>query len=478
MRFRSVLLIICCLISFSLAAQILDHEGKSPFVEVIKNVRESVVNIQAEGQRPSPQNNRFPFDDDILRYFFGPRDFNRQRTSMGSGFIFKREGNNVYILTNNHVLEAGQEGTITVTLADKEKITAEIIGLDPDTDLGIIKITVESNTQVVVADLGDSDDLEIGEWVIAIGNPFGQLSLHRTVTVGVVSAVGRNNLDFGEGASPIFQDYIQTDAAINPGNSGGPLLDIHGKVIGINSAITTTSGGSIGIGFAIPINIAKKVANDFLNHGQVLRAFLGVTLQEISQEIASSFGLKDITGVLVTRVEKDTPADKAGIKNGDVIVEFNNQKIEDVSKFRLIVANSPVNQKIPIKLIRDKKEKIILVTLTNRESSTKIGEEKIEENKEITLGLSIDSLDSDFAKRNNITGEEGMVITRVGNGSQSFQAGLRVGDILVELNGTRIRNIDDYQKVLEKAQKDKDSSVMAYVQSRDGTYKYVPIKLS
>ena len=470
-----LIMLILLTLSPNLFSQVLTKDGKSPFVEVIKNVRESVVNIQVEGERRISQGNRFPFDDDFFRFFFPPREYNRPFSSMGSGFIFRKDGNVVYIMTNNHVVEAGKNGTITVTLADKEKLPAEIVGLDPETDLAIIKVTVNRNTQVVVAELGDSDNLDIGEWAIAIGNPFGELGLQRTVTVGVISAVGRSGLNFG-GSSPVFQDYIQTDAAINPGNSGGPLLDINGRVIGVNAAITTTSGGNVGIGFAIPISLAKKVADDFLSHGRVVRAYLGIMPQEISPEISNSLGLKEIAGVLVSRVENNTPAEKAGLKVGDVILSFDDQKIDNVSRFRIVVANSAIDKKIPVKINRDGKERTISVILKDREGIS-ISSEPSQSSKSFDLGMRLDTLDSDIAKRMTINVDSGLVVTHVNPNSPAAKSGIRPGDVIIELNKYKLNTLRDYDKAIDSAEKDKLKVILAYVLSRDGTYKFVPFSI-
>ncbi|MCK9329964.1 MAG: Do family serine endopeptidase [Candidatus Cloacimonetes bacterium] len=447
---------------------------KSPFVDIVKDVRESVVNIQVEGEQRITQN-QLPFNDEFFKYFFSPREFNRPFTSMGSGFIFKRENNDVYILTNNHVVEGGNDGVITVTLADKEKLKAEIVGLDPETDLAVIKINVSNNTEVVVAELGESDNLEIGEWAIAIGNPFGQLGLQRTVTVGVISAIGRSGLNFGNN-SPLFQDYIQTDAAINPGNSGGPLLDINGKVIGVNAAITTTSGGNVGIGFAIPISLAKKVAEDFLAYGEVKRAYLGIMPQEISQELSLSLGLDEISGVLVSKVEKDTPAEEAGIEVGDVILEFNNEKIENVSRFRIVVANSPVNQKINIKVNRNGKIRNLSVILKERESEKSVEISKTSSSS-YNLGLRLETLGSDLARRMNIEAESGLIVVQVTPNSPAAKAELRPGDVIVEINRITVNSVKDYEDAVSKAEKDELKVILLYVQGRDGSFKFVPISI-
>jgi serine protease Do len=427
-------------------------EGKSPFVDVVKNLRESVVNIQVEAE---VENNirgwRSPFDDDFFRYFFNPMPDTRKSASMGSGFIFRREGETVYIMTNNHVVDQGSKQTITVTLADKGKHKAEVVGLDPKTDIAIIKITVQRNEKVVIAPLGSSDNLEIGDWAIAIGNPFGQLGLDRTVTVGVISATGRSSLNFGQ-ASPVYQDYIQTDAAINPGNSGGPLLNIKGEVIGINSAITSTSGGNIGIGFAIPIDMAKKVVDDFLEHGRVVRGYLGVLPQEITSDLQQSLELEQIGGVLVAKVEKDTPAEQAGLKNGDVIVKFDNVDVKDVPHFRILVANTAVGKKVPITYVRNGKKQVINVAL-NELPSDDDRTKPISKNNVHWLGLEVQSLDGEFAKRNQITAESGVVITKVMAETPAQRAGLKPGMVIQEVNRKEVSDVSAYNKLTEEAKK-------------------------
>ena len=473
---KLALLMLLVGISLNLFALPVTQEGRSPFVEVVRNVRESVVNIQVEGTRRVAQGNRFPLDDDFFRLFFSPREVERPFSSMGSGFIFKREGNEVFILTNNHVVEAGREGRITVTLADKEQLVAEIVGLDPYTDLAIIKVTVNPNTEVVIAELGDSDDLEIGDWAIAIGNPFGQLGLQRTVTVGVISAVGRSGLNFGRN-SPMFQDYIQTDAAINPGNSGGPLLDINGKVIGVNAAITTTTGGSVGIGFAIPINMAKRVADGFLSQGRVVRAFLGVAPQEITPDLSTSLGLGAITGILVSRVERDSPAARGGLQNGDVILEFNGQKIDDVARFRIVVANSPLNARVPVRINRSGRERTLNVTLSERENVAPVVETPTEDTRTLNVGMRLESLESDIARRMNITADNGLIVTQVTPNTPAARAGIRPGDVIMEINRTTINSVLDYERAIERANRENQTIVLAYVRSRDGAYRFVTMTM-
>jgi len=282
-------------------------------------------------------------------------------------------------------------------------------------------------------------------------------------------------LSFGN-ESPVFQDYIQTDAAINPGNSGGPLLNIDGEVIGVNAAITSNSGGNIGIGFAIPINLARKVANDLIEKGKVERAYLGITPQDITAELSKSLNLSKIEGVLVARVEKNSPADLADLKNGDVILKFNNQPIPNVGKFRIIVANSPVDEKLPVEIIRGDSKKSITVKLKSRESDKEVSAEK-KDIKSIDMGIKVDELNSEIAQRMNIQAEHGVLIIQVMNNSIAANAGLRPGDVIMEMNRNRINTVKDYQDLLDKAEKDKNNLILLYVQSKNGEFKYVTISV-
>ena len=476
----TIIIIGTLLFVFNLHAQNpLTDNGKSPFVQVVKDIQESVVNISVEYEmKYGGMNSQLPFNDDFFKFFFPDQNRNRKQESrksmaMGSGFIFKRDKNDVYIITNNHVAEMGKEGVITVTLADKAKFKAEIVGLDSDTDLAVIKIEIDKNEEAIIAPLGNSDEMEIADWVMAIGNPFGQLGLERTVTVGVISATGRANLRFGK-ESPIYQDYIQTDAAINPGNSGGPLVNLKGEVIGVNAAITSTSGGNIGIGFAIPANIAKKVSSDLINYGEVHRAYMGILPQDITTEIQESFDLNEIKGVLVAKVEDDTPADKAGLKRGDVIIQFNGKEIPNMSKFRLIVANSEINKKLPITVIRDKKEKALFIKLTERPDNVATNKSNSNVEKSDNLGLEVDELNSDFALKYKINEKHGVIITRIYPNSPSANSGLSVGDVIIEINRKPIKNVGDFNKFI----KDKEyNSLLLYVKTKSGAYLYVPLKL-
>jgi serine protease Do len=462
-----------------LSALPVNNEGKSPFVKVVKDTRESVVNIRVDYEVKTGGMGQMPFNDDFFKFFFPDQDKNRQpksreSVSMGSGFIFKREGKDVFIITNNHVVENGKDGEITVTLADRAKYTGEIVGLDQDSDIAVIKIEVDFGEKIVIAPLGNSEEIEIGDWAIAIGNPFGQLGLERTVTVGVISAVGRSNLNFGND-SPIFQNYIQTDAAINPGNSGGPLVNIKGEVIGVNAAITSTSGGNVGIGFAIPANLTKKVVTDLITDGKVKRAYLGIYLQDITSDLSKSFELDEVAGVLVTNVVEDTPAEKAGLRNGDVILEFGNKKVDNVSKFMILVAGSEIGVQMPVKIVRNKKTKELVVKLSERPSGNdEEAKEEIEESSD-WLGLEVESLKSDFATRNKIEADSGVVLSKINPKTASSKSDLRVGDVIIEINSNPVENIKGFKKIINNIQKDAGEIILFYVKSTSGGFRFVPV---
>jgi len=460
---------------------VVNENGKSPFVSVVKQVREAVVQIKVEAKIAAQQQQN-PFGDDpFFKYFFNQPQQERPFTAMGSGFLFEynKENNEALIITNNHVVEKGKDGTITVTLADKVSYTATIVGNDPNTDIAVIKIKPASDEKLTIAKLGDSSNLDIGDWAIAIGNPFGDVGLDRTVTVGVISAIGRANLNFGEG-SPQYQDYIQTDAAINPGNSGGPLINMKGEVIGVNAAITSTSGGNIGIGFAIPINLAKRVVDDLISSGKVVRAYMGLTPQEITGDMLESLNLKEVAGVLITKVEKDSPADKSGILKGDVIVEFNSEKVPNVSKFRIAVATAKIGIDIPVKIIRDNKEQTVKVKLDPYPEDMAAAGKEMDTKSSMASGISVEANDSQFAKRANISSDKGVVISKIDSGSPASKSDLAVGDLILEVERQEINTPADFYKELNVAKDKMDKSgkkaVMLYIQDRNKAYKYVIVK--
>ena len=363
-----------------------------------------------------------------------PRGPQRQR-SLGSGFIIDGDGS---ILTNNHVVENAQK--IVVKLADEQEYEAKVIGRDPKTDIAVIKI--EAKTKLTPANFGDSDGLEVGEWVMAIGNPFG---LDSTVTSGIVSAKGRH---IGQGP---YDNFIQTDASINPGNSGGPLINLRGEVIGINTAIFSRTGGNIGIGFAIPVNLVKELLPQLRGKGKVTRGYLGVLIQKVTPELAESLGMEKSQGALVANVSKDGPADKSGVKVGDVIVEFDGKEIKDSGELPIIVARTAVDKKVRMKVLRDKKELTLNVA---------VGELKDEEvvasaPEKGEMGLTVQRLTPQIAESLGLEKAEGIVVSAVEPGSAADEAGIRRGDVIVEIDRKPIRNLDEYKKSIATVRKGK-----------------------
>ncbi|MFQ5916333.1 MAG: DegQ family serine endoprotease [Candidatus Binatia bacterium] len=418
-------------------------QGLPDFVSLAKRLTPMVVNISTTqssggGQQifPSPFGEQDPFSE-FWKRFFGdplPRGPFRQK-SLGSGFVINRDG---FILTNNHVVENSEK--IVVKLSDGREFQAEIIGRDAKTDIAVIKI--DADNDLPTAPLGDSDRLEVGEWVLAIGNPFG---LEHSVTSGIVSAKGRHI-----GAGP-YDNFIQTDASINPGNSGGPLMNLRGEVVGINTAIFSRGGGNIGIGFAIPINLAKELLPQLKSKGKVTRGWLGVVIQKVTPAIAESLGLDKARGALVANVSKDAPADKAGIKVGDVIIEFDKRSIKESNDLPIIVARTPIGKKVPVKVLRDGKKLVLSVA---------IGELKEEEvfasvQGGGNLGLTVQKVTPQIAESLGLDRAEGVVVTLVDSGSPGEDAGIRRGDVILEVDRKSIRNIEDYRKSIAKIKKGK-----------------------
>jgi serine protease Do len=419
--------------------------GQLPdFVELAKKMRPVVVNISttqvSEGRGQPEFGNPFgeddPFNDFWKRFFGGPvpRGPQRQRI-LGSGFIIDADGS---ILTNNHVVENAQK--IVVKLSDEQEYEAKVVGRDAKTDIAVIKINTKNG--LTAAGLGDSDNLEVGEWVMAIGNPFG---LDSTVTSGIVSAKGRH---IGQGP---YDNFIQTDASINPGNSGGPLINLRGEVVGINTAIFSRSGGNIGIGFAIPINLVKELLPQLRGKGKVTRGYLGVLIQKVTPEIAESLGMDKGRGALVANVSKDGPAEKAGVKVGDVIIEFDGKEIKDSGDLPIIVARTPVDRKVRMKVLRDKKELQLTVS---------VGELKDEEvvasaPEKGELGMTVQRLTPQIAESLGLEKTEGVVVSAVDPGSAADEAGIRRGDVILEVDRKTIRTIDEYKKAVAGIRKGK-----------------------
>jgi serine protease Do len=375
--------------------------------------------------------------------------------SSGSGFIIDKAG---FILTNNHVVRDATD--ITVILSDHRKLRAKVIGSDAGTDVAVIK--VENGGDLPVVPLGDSDEIRIGDWAIAIGNALGELD--GTLTVGVVSAKGRTNLAIAGGA-PTYQNFIQTDASINFGNSGGPLLNIRGEAIGINTAINPSGEG---IGFAIPINIARNISKQLIASGKVIRGYLGIVPQELTPELADSWGLQGTHGVLVGSISDDTPASKAGFRVKDVITEFDGKSVDDVQKFRLLVADTPVNKKVHVRLLRQGSAQDLFVTLAERPAEERLAQAS--RSPESWLGIAVEGLGGDFAKENGLREKTGVVVTDVAQGSGAEDAGLQRGDIIKEVNDQPVKDTFEYNDALDKARaKNPKKPVVLLVKRGDAT---------
>ncbi len=415
--------------------------------EVAAVVTPSIVNISTTRVIKAGEETPFEFfDDPFFRRFFGdqfphpnvPKEHKEQ--SLGSGVIVSEDG---YIITNNHVIEKAQE--IKVLLVNKRDYKAKLIGADPKTDIAVIKIDAKG---LPALSWGDSNKLKVGEIVFAIGNPFG---LNQTVTMGVISAVGRANVGIAD-----YEDFIQTDAAINPGNSGGALINARGELIGINTAILSRTGGYQGIGFAVPSSMARQVMDSLMKYKKVVRGWLGVSIQEVTSDLAEEFGVKDLKGALVSGVIKGSPADKAGIKQGDVILQYNGKEVEDTGHLRNMVSQTPVGTKVKVRMLRQKKE--ITVDVAIAELPKKMGEtpksgdesENEEESSALT-GLVVRELTPDLAKRFGIDeNEKGVFVYKIASDSRLYEAGIRPGDIILQINQKDIVKLDDYKKAASK----------------------------
>lgn len=409
------------------------------FQRVAKNVTPAVVNVTARkgGGPQGDANEGQPQQmDDLFRQFFGPqfRSGPRMpvppRESFGSGVIVSADG---YILTNNHVIEGAE--LVTVSTGDNAKFTAKVVGTDPATDIAVLKIEGET---FPFAPLGDSEQLNVGEWVIAIGNPF---SLSHTVTAGIVSAKGRVQRDLGEVQ---FQDFIQTDAAINPGNSGGPLLNLRGQVVGINSAILSRAGGNIGIGFAIPANLAQSVMTQLIDGGKVQRGFVGVVPQDLDDDLARSFGYSGTSGALIAEVSAGSPAEAAGLKQGDIVVRVGSRTTNNANSLRNAIAQIAPGKTAPFEVFRDGKKLTLDVKVANREESIAAAGENAEVSNS-TLGVSVAELTDQVRERlRDRRAPSGVLVTKVTPGSLTAQLGLRVDDIILEVNRSRVENVEQF----------------------------------
>jgi len=413
-----------------------------PFVAVAKLAKASVVNISSvkkHGGKAEGFSGPF-FDDPFFRRFFGeeferrlptPREYREQ--GLGSGVIVSPDG---YIVTNNHVVEGADE--LTVSLPDKRTFTAKVVGTDPKTDVAVIKIGA---TNLPVLPWGDASQLQVGEMVLAVGNPFG---LSQTVTMGIISAVGRANMGIVD-----YEDFIQTDAAINPGNSGGALVNLKGELIGINTAIFSQSGGNMGIGFAIPSNMAKNVMESLIKHGKVVRGWLGVSVQELTQDLAKEFGVSDIQGALVADVMDDSPAAKAKLERGDIVTSYNGVPIRDPGQLRAAVAETAPGTKVTLSITRNKKSQEVSVTIGELPKEfARAGQEGESKGQHLLAGVTVENASGPSGRFGRPKAPAGVRVTRLESESPAAEAGLRIGDIIREINRKAVKDVTDFERLV------------------------------
>ena len=389
---------------------------------------------------PGPFGEEDPLEE-FLRRFFGEQLPPGERQSLGSGFIISADG---YIITNNHVIANAKQITVRLAEPHNDEFRATVVGFDELTDLALIKIAATYPLPTIP--MGSSANLSVGEWVIAIGNPFG---LEQTVTAGIVSGKGRVI-----GAGP-YDDFIQTDASINPGNSGGPLLNLRGEAVGINSEILSQAGGNIGIGFAIPIDLVKSVVAQLKTTGKVRRGWLGVTLQAVTPDIAGFFGLDEARGALIAELDKGAPAEAAGIKRGDIIISFNGSPIKESHELPARVARIPVGERAEVGIIRDGRERIFTVTIGELPSRSPDKAERDDRRVE-RWGVIVTGISPDMARRFRLeSGQEGVVVIAIERDGSAARAGIQMGDVIEEVNRQPILALEDFDNAI-KAAKDRD----------------------
>ena len=446
--FSTILLAACSFFSASVNAalpQELDGKELPSLAPMLENVTPAVVNIATEGrvrQRQSPL-----FSDPFFRRFFQIPDqpIERKTSSLGSGVIV--DAKRGLVLTNNHVIANAIQ--ITVTLRDGRQVEAEIVGADPETDIAVLKMTAENLTALTTS---DSDNLRVGDFVVAIGNPFG---LGQTVTSGIISALSRSGLGIEE-----YEDFIQTDASINPGNSGGALVNLKGQLVGINTAIFSQSGASHGIGFAIPINLALRIMEQILDTGEVKRGFLGVSIQDITPELAEAFGLTKKSGALINKVLKDSPADKAGLLPGDIVISIDGKKIRNANDVRNRIGLLPVGERIKFKLLRESKE--FELTILVDEGTSKKTKPKV--TSELLIGVTV----SDIQKGSPYFGKvKGVTVLEIKRGSLAWVSGLRANDVITSVNKNPVKNLEEFLAAVDKKN---DSLLLRIVRGNMATF--------
>lgn len=472
-NFKKFLLIIFCNILF--ITNLNSKEVPDSFADLVEKLIPSVVNISATRVIETRSQNPFPFQfppghpfEDLFKDFDrGGSPQKRKTQSLGSGFIIDKEG---IIITNNHVIQSA-EG-IFVKLTNGKEYEAKVLGTDPTSDIAVIKINTKDSLKAVT--FADSDKARVGDWVIAIGNPFG---LGGTVTAGIISARNRD-ISLGK-----YDDFIQTDAPINQGNSGGPLFNIKGEVVGINSAILSNSGGSVGIGFAIPANFANNVVKQITEFGEIKRGYIGVRIQEVTKEIADSLGLKSQEGALVSSATAGGPADKAGIESGDIILEFNNKKVDNMRKLPKIVADTRVGQSVEVKIWRNKKILTKNITVTRLEEAN---EYKNENSKQVApsaitikeLGIKIRNINNqDVEKKPNLKDKKGVYILEISGDSPLALLPVKEGEIIIAVANIPVSNVKNFEDQFKKEIKKNTNSVLLTILDSNNQSKFIGVKI-
>ena len=437
------------------------------FADVAKTVTPAVVNITTSGaEEVSEQTRPRGKMEDFFGSPFGPRRFGppmepreRRGGGQGSGVIVTQDG---YVLTNNHVIAGAK--TVTVTLPDKREFKGQIVGSDPKSDIAVVKI---DGTQLPTIPWGDSSRLQVGEYVLAVGNPFG---LNSTVTLGIVSALGRGHMGITQ-----YEDFIQTDAAINPGNSGGALVNTRGELIGINTAIFSQTGGYQGVGFAVSTGMSKPIYESLVKTGKVVRGFLGIGIQDLNHDLAKSFGVKGSNGAVVTDVKEEGPADKAGIKQGDVILSFQGAPIEDSVTLQRAVTRSAVGSKVTVKVMRDGQEKDLSVTIAELPDNPQIAKAEAGPSDQPLTGLAVQELDRETAQELGLKGKiQGVVVSSVDPDSDAERAGLMPGDVIREINRKPVTSMKDFDRAASNLKK---GQTVLVVINRRGASLYLSAKI-
>lgn len=437
------------------------------FVGVAKAITPAVVNITpAQAARTKGHRDMRDQMEEFFGFPFGPNGPSMPREprehrggGMGSGVILSPDG---YIVTNHHVVDEATE--VTVTLPDKREFAGKVVGTDPKTDLAVVKI---DGTDLPSATWGDATSLQVGEYVLAVGNPFG---LNSTVTLGIVSALGRGRIGITQ-----YEDFIQTDAAINPGNSGGALVNAKGELVGINTAIYSQTGGYQGVGFAVPSSMAKPVVDSLIKSGKVVRGYLGIGIQDLTPDLAKAFDLAKSAGVLVSDVVDGGPADRAGLKQGDVITSFNGMPVDDPADLQRKVARATVGATVPLRVIRNGKPMDITVAVGEQADSTKIAKAHVGEESRVLTGVEVQPLDRQTAKELGMKGAaHGVVVTAVDPDSRAERAGLRRGDVIREINRQPVRSLKDYEQIGSSLKKDQNALLLI---ERRGNALFLTVKI-